>query len=310
MKKLLTSTTAALALAISACATAAPAPAPATTTAAAAQETVRAVDPAVWKLADEDTTIYLLGTIHLLPKGHEWKTGTIDTVIGEAEQLILEVDAGPEDAAKLQPLIMEMAITPGMPPLKERVPEDRHARLDELIAKSGVPAQAFDMMETWFAAFTLTQVIMMEYGLSPEDGVEANLRKMFKANGKPIGELETVRQQLGFFDTLSEETQREFLASALDDADEARKMFSNMLAAWTAGDVDAIEATFVEAQMSEELEAALLTRRNANWTEWLHARLDEPGTILVAVGAGHLAGEDSVVDMLQKKGLTVSRIDD
>ncbi|MBB3763967.1 TraB/GumN family protein [Sphingomicrobium lutaoense] len=310
MKRMITRTaTATIALVLSACATANP-PAPAAAPAAVAAEAVPVVDPAVWKLADEDTTIYMLGTIHLLPKNHNWKTSTIEQVIEAADQLILEVNAGPEDAAKLQPLIMELAITPGLPPLKERVPEDRHARLDELISKSGVPAQAFDMMETWFAAFTLTQVIMREYGLSPEDGVEAVLRETFKKKGKPIGELETVREQLGFFDSLSEETQREFLASALDDAEEAKKMFGNMLNAWTVGDVDAIEATFIEAQMSEELEAALLTRRNANWTEWLGARLEQPGTILVAVGAGHLAGEGSVVDMLEDKGYTVTRIDD
>ncbi|WP_260484327.1 TraB/GumN family protein [Sphingomicrobium flavum] len=306
MKKFLTTTTAAIALAVSACAGAAPLPASAN----AAAQAAPAYDPAVFKLADEDTTIYMLGTIHLLPEGHQWRTDTIDMVMAEADELILEVNMGPEDAAKVQPVLMELGITPGQPPIKERVAAEYHARFDEMAKKSGVPLPAFDMMESWFAGFILMQVGLQELGLKATEGVEAVVRGEFKDAGKPIGELETLRQQLGFFDTLSEETQREFLSSTLSDPAEGRAQFDGMLAAWTRGDVDAIEATFVEAQMSEELQAALLTRRNANWAEWLDARLDQPGTILVAVGAGHLAGDGSVIDMLEDKGFTISRVDD
>jgi uncharacterized protein YbaP (TraB family) len=76
-----------------------------------------------------------------------------------------------------------------------------------------------------------------------------------------------------------------------------------------SGDVNAIGRTFnAEFQNSPDLKEVLLRRRNANWAWWLHSRLGQPGTVFVAVGAGHLAGEDSVVEMLKKRGLRVKRV--
>jgi uncharacterized protein YbaP (TraB family) len=63
-----------------------------------------------------------------------------------------------------------------------------------------------------------------------------------------------------------------------------------------------------ELKKMPELRDALLVSRNVRWAQWLDDRLDRPGTILVAVGAGHLAGDESVQAMLRKRGLKVRRV--
>jgi hypothetical protein len=99
------------------------------------------------------------------------------------------------------------------------------------------------------------------------------------------------------------------LEGAVESPAAAKRQFDAMLAAWMSGDVDAIGRTFnAELANSPELREALLLRRNANWAYWLHSRLGQPGTVFVAVGAGHLAGQDSVVEMLKKRGLRVRRV--
>jgi uncharacterized protein YbaP (TraB family) len=126
---------------------------------------------------------------------------------------------------------------------------------------------------------------------------------------KPVGQLETNQEQLSFFDRLPESAQRQLLEGAIENPEQMRTKFNEMLDAWLAGDVSAIGKTFNEdLQSSPELKAALLTRRNLNWSQWIERRMAQPGTLMVAVGAGHLAGDESVQRYLQRRGYKVKRL--
>jgi uncharacterized protein YbaP (TraB family) len=259
--------------------------------------------PALWQVSDADTKVYLFGTIHLLPAGTEWRSAELEQALAEADSLVIEVVSGdPVDMAAVR---QKLATTPGLPPLAERVPPDKRERLARVIAETGIPAAALDRVETWAAALTLAAASLTKMGFRPDLGVEQQLALA----RKPTTGLETLEQQLGFFDTLSEEAQRALLLGVLAESDETRAAFQKMLAAWLTGDVDGIARTFnSEANFSPELRDALMRRRNRNWAEWIARRLDGPGTVLVAVGAGHLAGPDSVQRMLRAKGLKAKRI--
>jgi uncharacterized protein YbaP (TraB family) len=205
--------------------------------------------------------------------------------------------------------LARLSIRPGLPPIVSRVAPAKQAALRAAIAKSGIPEAALNNMETWAAAFALLQLQFKELGVSGTDGVELALRQAFLTAGKRVEQLETNSQQLGFFDALSEASQRELLEGAVETPAAAKQQFDAMLAAWMSGDVNAIGRTFnAEFQNSPDLKEVLLKRRNANWAWWLHSRLGQPGTVFVAVGAGHLAGEDSVVELLKKRGLRVKRV--
>ena len=261
----------------------------------------KAASPAMWKVADSDTTIYLFGTIHLLPKGTQWRSPAFDRAAAGADLLVVETVVDDSNPAATMGELFKLAISPGLPPLAARVPADKKAALATAIAKSGIPVQALDKMETWAAAFLLLGVQFKDLGLDAGSGVESALRKQFAARGKPVDQLETNAEQLGFFDKLSEDAQRKFLIGVLDDAAQMKGEYGGMLTAWSKGDVKAIAESF-NAELSDaaELKDALLVRRNANWAHWVRSRLDKPGTVMVAVGAGHLAGDQSVLSMLQK----------
>jgi uncharacterized protein YbaP (TraB family) len=146
-------------------------------------------------------------------------------------------------------------------------------------------------------------------GVQGEQGVEAVLRQSFTAAGKPVGQLETNQEQLTFFDRLPEDAQRQLLEGAIENPAEMKKQFGDMLQSWLRGDVDKIGNSFNrDLQSSPELKAALLTRRNFNWSQWIERRMAQPGTVMVAVGAGHLAGESSVQKYLQSRGYKVKRL--
>jgi len=262
--------------------------------------------PALWKVSDADTTVYLFGTIHLLPEGLEWRTPALDQAIARSDGLVMEAVLG-KDPMKQAQALMKLGVSPGLPPLSERVPAEKRAALAAMIKGTGVPAAVLDRMETWAAGLTLLAVSFQKMGLKADAGVESKLAASYQ--GKPVSGLETVEQQLGYFDGLSEESQRAFLVGVLDDPAGAKAEFAAMLDAWRRGDTDAIARTFdSEKVMTPELREVLMTRRNRAWAEWIDKRLDQPGTVLVAVGAGHLAGRQSVQAMLAAKGLKAERV--
>jgi uncharacterized protein len=275
---------------------------------AAEPKRAEAKHPALWTLADSDTRIWLFGTIHLLPEGQSWRTPALEAALGASEELVLEV-ADVDDMMASAQAMQKLGVTSGLPPILERVPEDKRAALRAMIAESGYPEAVYDRLETWAAALPLLAVSFKRLGLDPKLGVERQIGEPFRAAGKRVVGLETIEQQLGFFDTLSEGAQRALLLAVIEDTQETRAQFRAMLDAWAKGDLAGIARTFDdETQMSPELKEALMRRRNARWAQWLERRLERPGTVFVAVGAGHLAGEDSVQAMLKAKGLKAKRV--
>jgi hypothetical protein len=264
--------------------------------------------PAMWKVADADTTLYLFGTFHLLPQGREWKTPTFERALASADELVLEI-GNLDDQMALAQTLMKLGMSPGLPPIAERVPAEKKPALEAMIAESGVPAAVLDRMETWAAGLMLASVTFKRLGLDPNAGVERTIQGPWKTTGKPVLGLETAEDQFGVFDTLPEAAQRRFLSAMLDSPEEAKKQFARMLEAWARGDVAGIARTFDDETLaSPELRAALMTKRNAKWADWLKKRMARPGTVFVAVGAGHLAGNDSVQRMLAAEGLKAVRV--
>jgi uncharacterized protein YbaP (TraB family) len=265
--------------------------------------------PALWAVADADTTVYLFGTIHLLPEKYRWRTAAFDQAVEGSQQLVVETIVDEKNPQKMMSALASLAFSKGLPPIATRVPEAKRAALEAAIKKSGIPRPAFDQMETWAAAFMLLGNQFKDLGLKGEEGVERVLRDNFASKGKPVGELETNVEQLGFFDKLPESAQRELLEGAIDQTDAFSGEFGQMLGAWSRGDVNAIARSFNrDLGASPDLKEALIERRNANWSRWIEQRMAQPGAIMIAVGAGHLAGKDSVIDMLRKSGYRVRRV--
>ena len=168
---------------------------------------------------------------------------------------------------------------------------------------------ALDKMKTWAAAMILFGVTVTGLGVTSADGVEEQLKAQFRTLNRPIEGLETIEQQLGFFDTLTEPQQREFLESVVDQQPDDAADFGKMVGAWSHGDEKGITASFdKDMKANDIMRTVLLARRNAHWADALVRRLGTPGTQFVAVGAGHLTGTDSVQSMLAKLGYGVQRV--
>ena len=279
----------------------------AVTATASATATPTTATPALWKVADEDTTIYLFGTVHILPKGIDWAGPAITGALAESDQLITEIPSGPEADALMQQLVMTKGILPPGGNLRALLSEEEKAAYEQALGTINVPAPAFDAFKPWMAGLTLTVLPLIQQGYSTDAGVEEELGKLAGPD-KPRGALETIEYQLGLFDGMEQHAQIEFMLEAADTIDEIKPMLDSMIAEWAAGDADGLPEIMNREMTDPEVAEALLYTRNGNWAEWIDDRLDSPGTVFVAVGAGHLAGERSVQDLLAQRGITTARV--
>lgn len=257
--------------------------------------------PALFVVRDADTVIWVLGTIHALPAGVTWETPAISRAIDSADTLVTEIP--PTDPEMIGGQFNTLAHSKGLLPILDRVSARLRAPLARAIDATDPALRHRDTLESWAAALTIENARVRAAGATSSYGVEAVLAQRFA--GRPHRAFETPGSQLALFDQLSADDQRRLLeATATEPAG-----YRTALAAWSAGDVAAMarsnDRLFAGAPAIKQ---ALLTARNARWSSWIARRMRKPGVILVAVGAGHMVGNGSVVDRLQRSGLKVQRV--
>lgn len=263
--------------------------------------------PALWKVADEDTTIYLFGTIHLLKPETRWFEGKIKTAFNASDELILEmVEPSPAEAQKI---VMTRAIDPDGPPLSQKLTPADATKYKAALQSVGIDWAGLEPFDPWFASTLVAMAPMQKLGYDPSSGAEKVLSASARAASKKIGGLETMDQQIGFFDSLPEDQQIKFLNSAVAEMPQAPKLTSAMIGSWAAGKPDKL-ADVMNDGMNElpAIKKVLLTDRNQRWASWIAKRLEQPGTVFIAVGAGHLAGKESVLAMLKADKVKAVRI--
>jgi uncharacterized protein len=264
--------------------------------------------PALWKVEGKTGTAWLFGTVHLLPPDTDWQTPVLDQAIRQSDNLVLEA-SGLDDEQAVAKIFAGLGVSGGQPKLTSRTDPALHSVIDRLDADVPGPRAVLDHMESWAAALTLASVQSAGLGLNSGSGVESVLTLRFRADGKAISGLETISEQFGFFDQLSEKDQRLMLDSILRNGDKNRSQFEKMLAAWMRGDPDAVIADEADGILaSPAIREALLDRRNRNWTTKIAKRIDSGEKIFVAVGAGHMAGQGGVPALLRTMGHTVERV--
>ncbi|MFM7403276.1 MAG: TraB/GumN family protein [Erythrobacter sp.] len=262
--------------------------------------------PALWKVADADTTIYLFGTVHVLPQGIEWYDSTIGEALASSEIIVTEIPMDSASDAQLQQLTATKGMLPAGTTLRSLLNPEQTATYTAALAKLGAPAEAFDPLKPWLAGLTFSVLPLIQQGYDPNAGVEKVL--LAKVPDKPKGALETAEFQLGIFDGMTQEAQVAFMVDAAGSMDEVKPMLDRMVAEWVEGDAENLAAVMNEGMSDPAVAEALLYSRNANWAEWIDTRLDTPGTVFIAVGAGHLAGTRSVQEYLAQKGIGVTRV--
>ncbi len=265
--------------------------------------------PAVWAVRSPGTTIYLTGTVHLLPDGVDWRNGPINAAIADADELVTEL--APDQLARAAKVAQLYSYGDG--PIQPRERFDIDLR-DDYIALEGqeLPVVgAMAALDDWALALMLARVNADRAGLRPANGVDGALIETFADAGKPQLGLEKAEDQFGAFDAIPLPEQRIMLNRLMRDMAEGRAddRLRATIGAWSRGDMEALgEIIARDAGEAPTAHHLLLTERNRKWADWIERRLDQPGTVLVAVGAGHFAGPESLLALLAARGIKAERL--
>jgi len=265
--------------------------------------------PALWAIKDNDSTIYLFGTVHVLRPTTEWRSPRIAEAFAQADDVMMEIDQ-PEDPAVTRALMQKYGLDQTAP-LSGKLKPEANAKLRVAAQGMGLTPQALEPMRPWLAALTVSLTPLLRAGYDPESGVEKLLTAQAKTAGKPISAFETMEQQVRFFADMTPDQEIQLLESALDEIDDGPAKIDALVTAWAAGDQAELERQMVDEMRSDypELYTLLLADRNQRWANQLKTKLDGSGVSFVAVGAGHLAGPDSLQAQLGELGIKAERLE-
>lgn len=259
----------------------------------------------LWSVKGRNNTVYLLGSVHFLSP-QEKLPAAMDDAYQDAERLVMEIDMDDLDPATMQQTTMELGLLPEGRTLESELGKPAYAKIAAFAKEIGVDPALLNRFRPWLAAITLVQLQLLKMGLDPNSGVEQRLTARAQSDGKEIGGLETLPQQLGMLANLSAKQQREFLEYSVEDAERAAQEIDALIAAWRIGDIRSLAKLLQEGfDKYPEIYRPLTVDRNRQWLPRIENLLRERDDYLVVVGALHLVGKDSVVELLQGKGYRV-----
>lgn len=270
-----------------------------------------AAQPAFWVVKDADSTIYLLGTIHVLRPDTVWRGPKLDAAMKEAEELWLELPSA--DPASMQADMLRMVqkhgLAPQLPLSKDLTPEEMQT-LDEAAALAGLSASQLNVYRPWFAALTISNATIEHAGYDTGSGVDRKVESIFAAREIAPKGFETVEEQMGVFTRMGRKQELAFLRETLEEYKNASVELDQMVSRWAAGDIDNLEKLLVEEMKDENLDIyqVIIVDRNASWADRIAEMLKGKGTVFIAVGAMHLIGPDSVLAMLKAKNIASERV--
>ena len=254
---------------------------------AAAAPALPDADPALWVVNDHDTVIYLFGTFHALDGKTAWFNDEVKTAFTASDELVLET------------------IVPELPSLAPR-PYAARQRVSTLpIAPSA----------SFLASTRMAISAGRARGLKADYGADMTLRRAAEQSGKPIRGLESFASQLDMFSRMPSQSMPTAAPQAGSPVEHPGAMenlaivMGQMQSAWNRGESDIFAMMLNQMRVnSPETYKVMFTQRNQHWAGWIADRLQRPGTVFVAVGAGHLAGQDSVQAKLAERGVRSARI--
>ncbi|MEY2528762.1 MAG: uncharacterized protein QOJ05_852, partial [Verrucomicrobiota bacterium] len=230
-------------------------------------------EPAMWVIKDADSTIYLIGTLHLLKRDAEWNAEKVKKAVHESTELWLETtDFDNQDA--MEPLVAKFGLDPEHP-LSTKLNDEQKKKLEKLTSTYGIDPGKLEPLRPWLAGVVLAMSPIQKAGYDPKAGVERVLAAQATEEGDKIRGFETAEEQIHLLADLSDEEQLQFFVGTLDDLEKGIEFLDRLAKAWIDGDVDTIERLSIAEIKAQAptIYDKLIVRRNKAWAEKIEQML-------------------------------------
>ncbi|MES1201615.1 MAG: TraB/GumN family protein [Pseudomonadota bacterium] len=264
--------------------------------------------PALWHIHDADSDIWLFGSVHVLPPQLQWRTERISAAFAQADELMLETDAAsPEGQAVFVTLTRQLGLLPAGETLSKKLDPQVLTRWEAATRQVHMTPAQLDGARPWLASIQISMLYAMAHGQDPNSGVDNVFYREAVQQGKRVAYFETPEQQIRFLSDLPPEDEMKLFVATIDDIEHDDDSTDEAQDAWVHGDVRRL-ARVVDTDLRSSgpvVYRTLITNRNAHWVEEIIRRLHGAGHTFIVVGAGHLAGDGSVIALLRARGIHV-----
>ena len=272
---------------------------------AAVEQTTKS---SLWTVETPSNKIYLLGSLHLLKQDAYPLAAAIEKAYADSRIIIFETDIAALQTPEAQAKLLELGVYPADQNLFGDLDENTRQQLEKKMSEIGLPVEQFSRFKPWFVALTLTTLELQRLGFNPNYGIDMYFFNKAKADGKEIGFLEPAEFQINLLGNMAEADQSDFLSQTLKDLEVVNELAGDLVVSWKNGDADKLHELLSKSFDSyPHLHNRLLIQRNKNWVKQIEGALRKNKNVLFVVGAGHLVGPESVVDLLKKKGYQVNQ---
>ena len=263
----------------------------------------------VWAIRGAHNTVYLAGSVHLLPAQEAVLPAAFDRAYADSAKLVMELDLGTIDPLEAAGWMSEHSALPAGTTLRGILGEPRYARVSAAAAELGLPVELLDGQAPWAVGVELADLEYVHLGFDPSQGVEEQLVHRAQADGKPTAGLETLNEELGGLEALSREDQVRLLDQTVNELKQSQSEVQEVLRAWRRGDAATLAKLLArEYGAFPALYRQLVTMRNQRWLPQVERLLREDGNSLVVVGALHLVGDGGLLELLRKDGFTSTQL--
>jgi len=262
----------------------------------------------LWVAQTPSAQIHLLGSLHVLRTDNYPLANAMEDAYASSQKVVFETDLDAMLTPENQALMLSLGLYPEGQTLFQNVSADTRRLLEKTMQNLGLPMEQFARFRPWFLAVTLTTFELQRLGFHPLSGIDVHFYGKAKADEKEIGFLESVQYQLDLLGKMNPNDQAAFLNQTLKDLEVAAKMADDMVKYWEIGDAANLHAILSRSfDGYPQIRDRLLTQRNQDWAVKIENLLGGNKDVLVIVGAGHLVGPLSVVQILSQKGYTIKQ---
>jgi uncharacterized protein YbaP (TraB family) len=262
----------------------------------------------MWKATKGGSTMYLVGSVHLLAKDYYPLNPALESAFKDSDRLVEEVDLGEMMATENQLNMLMQGMLPTGQSLETVVSKTTFDLVSKRLEGLGMPVEPLKRMKPWLLAITLLGMEWQKAGFEAELGLDKHFYDLAKAAGKPVEGLETISFQIAQFDGMTNQEQERLLTETLNELDTQQAEVTKLADAWKAGDVATVERIVLQDLKSDNrLYQRMLVDRNRNWLPKIEAIAAKGGRPFIVVGAAHLVGSDGLIAMLRGRGYAVEQ---
>jgi uncharacterized protein YbaP (TraB family) len=262
----------------------------------------------LWSFTAQSSRIHLLGSLHFFKQDAFPLAASIERAYNDSQRLVFETDLDAMQDPAVQARMMALGMYPEGQNLWQNLDPGTRQLLEKKMTEFGMPLEAFSKFKPWFVAIQIEIVQLLRLGFSPQYGIDVHFFDRAKSAGKEIRFLESTEFQINLFGSMDKQDQNAFIKQTLKELELSDELAAGLVKFWKAGDASRLYDLLSKSFKNYPgLYDRLLIQRNKKWVKEIEGMLRENKNILFVVGAGHLVGPDSVIDLLGKKGYRVKQ---